>query len=161
MIVLAGIKPDLETAIKMANSSISDGSALAKFKQLIDTQGGDSSIINDYSKLPQAQEKLIVRSPQNGFIKSFQNNLIGLSLIELGGGRKLQSDQIDFGVGFKFNKKIGDQVEAGEELLTIYHHPEQNNIAQKLAEDFISKLIQIVPNKVSPNKCIIDTVYMN
>jgi pyrimidine-nucleoside phosphorylase len=106
----------------LAESLISNGQALEKFRQCIRLQGGDARVVDDYSKLPAARNKVDVLSPQSGFITGTNCMEFGIALAILGGGREKKEDKIDPGVGLEFHKRIGDRVEKGESLATIYYN---------------------------------------
>lgn len=139
MIYLAGAAKTLQAGVNKAKKSIQDGSALKKFKELIVLQGGDSKVIDDYSRLPQATEAFEVKSHQTGFIKSMNCKEFGLHLVSLGGGRRKVSDHIDFGVGIELHKKVGDKVKQGETLCTLYHNQGHKELVLEIA-DKISKV---------------------
>ena len=156
MIHIAGIEKTFDKAHKKALEMVSSGKALKEFRKLLRSQGGDERVIDDYSLLPQATETTIVPAPKSGFIKMFENAKIGLLLIELGGGRKTKSDKIDFGVGFTFHKKIGDQVKKGEAIFTIHHHPHQKDIVQKIITTFQKEVLTLSTTKVKAPKLIVE-----
>jgi pyrimidine-nucleoside phosphorylase len=160
MIYLAGLAKTPKEAMKKVQTSLQDGSALKKFREMIKNQGGDDSVVDNYAKLPLAKSKTEVLATQSGYIKMFENDLIGLACTEIGGGRKTKEDIIDFSVGFYFHKKIGDKVKKGESILTIYHHPEQKNKVQQVTKQFQKNIIKIDAKKVSKPKTIIDIVDM-
>lgn len=154
MVLIGGKAKTLTEAKRKCNAVIKNGKALEKFEELIISQGGDPSFIKNYSKLPMASERTIVRATKSGHIKSFDNKEVGFACIEFGGGRKTQGQKIDHGVGFDFHKKGGDKVKEGEPLLTIYHNKQQAKIAQKVSEKFTSQIIKISKTKVEKPKLI-------
>lgn len=143
MILQAEKADSFEQAYELAKKSIQDGSALERFKNLIINQGGDASVVDDYSKLEVAQTKTQVLAPSSGYIESFQCADIGHQLIKLGGGRNTKADIIDVSVGFEFHKKISDQVSEGEGILTIYHHESQKDVVEKVKDKFLSDIIKL------------------
>lgn len=156
MIHLAGVEKTFEKAHKKALEMVSSGKALEEFRKLLKSQGGDERVIDDYSLLPLASAETQVLAPKTGFIKMFQNDQIGLLLIELGGGRKTKSDLIDHSVGFTFHKKIGDKVKKGEPIFTIHHHPHQQPIANKIQATFLKQVLTMSATKVRAPKLIIE-----
>src|SRR5258708_2441450 len=113
----------------LAETLIASGEALGKFKQGIALQGGDSRVIDDYSRLPQAKNRKEVKSSATGYLTATNCMEFGVALAMLGGGREKKEDQIDPGVGLEFHKRIGDRVTAGETLVTMFY-----NSDGKLAE---------------------------
>jgi pyrimidine-nucleoside phosphorylase len=148
MIHIGGVEPTYNKALKKAKLAVKDGSALKKFEELLANQGGDTKVIKNYDILDLSKVKTDVLAPKSGYIKSFVNDQIGFLCTELGGGRKIKSDKIDFGVGFYFHKRLGDKVKAGEPILTIYHRKEQVAKVMQIHQDFLNKVIKISGTKV-------------
>ena len=116
MILMAGIKKNLRTARECALEMLTSGRALSLFIEVVKAQGG-------HLDLPQAEMKKEVLSPKKGFINSMNTEKIGLSALSLGAGRRRVDDQVDLAAGIRLHKKIGDPVEKGESLATLYHTP--------------------------------------
>lgn len=159
MILLAGIDKTIEKARIRAQKTIDDGSALEMFRTMIKAQGGNVNVVDDYSLFPVADEHTTLLAPKSGYIKSFQNDQIGLLLIELGGGRKSKDDQIDHSVGFVFHKKVGDQVKKGEPIMTVIHHASQVNTVAKVIDKMNKEVLVLSSQKVKPLKMIVDKVF--
>jgi pyrimidine-nucleoside phosphorylase len=158
MIMLAGVETNYKKALKMAQKSIDDGSALAKFRELIRNQGGNDKVIDDYSLLPIAKHRTQVLAPKNGYIKSFKCDQIGLLCTELGGGRKVKEDKIDFGVGFEFHKKVGDKVAKDDAIFTIYHNADQAEKVVYIIEKFYAEVIKFSDKKIEKPETIYEVI---
>ncbi|WP_125767168.1 pyrimidine-nucleoside phosphorylase [Lapidilactobacillus wuchangensis] len=120
MLILAGIAKDTATARQILEAKIADGSALQAFKQLIIDQGGDASVVDDPTKLPQALSTLDITAKETGYVSAMQTNELGLASMKIGGGRAKKEDLVDPAVGIMLHKKIGDQITVGEPLATLY-----------------------------------------
>ncbi|MBC2369766.1 pyrimidine-nucleoside phosphorylase [Listeria booriae] len=120
MVVLAKKAKDLDEARDMLKEVMANGKALAKFKDFLNNQGGDGSIVDDPSKLPQAEFKIDVPAKESGVVSEIVADEIGIAAMLLGAGRATKEDEIDLAVGIMLRKKVGDKVEAGEPLVTIY-----------------------------------------
>lgn len=125
MLVLGGVSDRLESARVMAERSIRNGSALKKFKELVTAQGGDESYIEDPSKFQKADHIEEICSEENGFISQVHARLIGEASVFLGAGRAKKGDSIDHSVGLIIHRKVGDYVEKGDPLYTIYASSKQ------------------------------------
>jgi len=158
MIHIAGITKTFDEALIRATQSVKDGTALAEFKKLIVDQDGNGNVVTDYSLLDVAPIKMEIIAQESGYIKSFINNEIGFMCTELGGGRKVITDTIDYGVGFYFHKKIGDKIEKGESIVTMYHRAEQQELAEQICDTFNYKIIEITKEPVSKVTSIIDLI---
>lgn len=158
MIHIGGAEKSFEKAMKKAESVLEDGSALKEFRKLLKAQGGDARVVDDYSLLPMAEIRTLVKAPKSGFIKSFDNKAIGLLLIELGGGRREKTDKIDHAVGFTFHKKIGDQVAKGDPIMTITHHASQIKKVKEIEKTFLKDVLTLSQKKVPKQKLILEKI---
>lgn len=137
MAVMGGKASDLNEGRKMLLRTIADGSALAKFKQMIIAQGGDPNVVDDYTVMPQAKYKIAYQANRSGVVTKLTADEIGMAAMVLGGGRQQADDQLDYAVGIELHKKLGDQVEAGETILTIYSNQPEIQAALALLDDGI------------------------
>lgn len=126
MIVLGGKAANVEAALKMAQSSIDDGSALAKFEEIVTVQNGDASSLSDYSRLPTADHKHVIPAAADGCIQALDALDIGRGAVLLGAGRQTLDAGVDHGVGVVLHRKIGSHLAAGEAVMDIhYNDPEK------------------------------------
>lgn len=133
MAVVGGKAQDLAEARTLLENAIADGSALARFKTFIENQDGDGSVVDDVSKLPQAQYQIDYPATKSGVVTEIVANEVGVASMMLGAGRQTKEDDIDLSVGIVLNKKVGDKVKAGESLLTIHSNREQvDDVIEKL-----------------------------
>lgn len=135
MLVLAHIAKNLADARKMLEAHIKDGSALAKLRAMIKAQGGNDRVIDDPSLLPLASHKYEIKAPKAGYITKINTNEIGMVSVYLGGGRLQKSDKVDPGVGLVINKHLGDQVQAGDSIVTVYSNQDYD---QEIAQDILN-----------------------
>lgn len=124
MVVMSGKADDLETARAMCEKTITDGSALQKFGDMVAAQGGDRNVIDHPEIMPQAKFKIELPAKTSGVVSKVEADEMGIASMLLGGGRQKADDQLDYAVGIMMNKKVGDPVKAGESLLTIYSNRE-------------------------------------
>jgi pyrimidine-nucleoside phosphorylase len=120
MLVLGGVARDVETARSDLRAALASGRALDLFRKIIVRQGGDPSVLDDPSTLPQAALREPFVAPRAGVVTRVEPRAVGRGIIELGGGRKVMSDSIDTAVGFVITAKPGDRVEKGQPLATIH-----------------------------------------
>ncbi|EGQ3335352.1 pyrimidine-nucleoside phosphorylase [Staphylococcus pseudintermedius] len=136
MVVLAQKAKDLDEARGMLQEVIDNGKALEKFKTFLSNQGGDASVVDEPSKLPTAQYQFELPAKRSGVVSEMIANEIGIASMMLGAGRQTKEDVIDLAVGLVLNKKVGDRVEEGESLLTIYANTEDvEQVKQKLYDN--------------------------
>lgn len=136
MVILAGKAKTSEEAKEMLLDAIHSGKALAKFKEFLANQGGDASIVDDLTKLPQAKYKIELPAKQSGYISRMVADEIGVASMILGAGRATKEDVIDLAVGLVLHKKVGNKVKEGESILTIYSNRENvEDVKQKLYDN--------------------------
>lgn len=136
MVVMPGKADDLETARAMCEKTITDGSALQKFGDMVAAQGGDRNVIDHPEIMPQAKFKIELPAKTSGVVSKVEADEMGIASMLLGGGRQKADDQLDYAVGIMMNKKVGDPVKAGESLLTIYSNREDvADIKQRLYDN--------------------------
>lgn len=133
MVVLAGKAESLEDAREQLQEVIRNGKALEKFKVFLANQGGDASVVDDVTKLPQAEYVIEVPAKTAGVVSRIVADEIGVASMLLGAGRATKEDVIDLAVGLMLRKKVGDKVDVGESLVTIYAN--RNNV-----EDVMKKI---------------------
>jgi pyrimidine-nucleoside phosphorylase/thymidine phosphorylase len=129
MLHLGGVAKSVDEGKRQSQQLISSGKALEKFQQMVEMQGGDARVIDEPSidkmkHLPLAKHSLPVASSGSGFVRSMQCEQIGTACVILGGGRERKEDSVDPLVGIVLHKKVGDRVESGEPLATIYYNAE-------------------------------------
>ncbi|WP_435002530.1 pyrimidine-nucleoside phosphorylase [Bacillus atrophaeus] len=136
MVVLAKKAATLDEAREKLIEVMKNGKALEKFKDFLKNQGGDSSVVDDPSKLPQAAYKIDVPAKEAGVVSEIVADEIGVAAMLLGAGRATKEDDIDLAVGIMLRKKVGDKVEKGEALVTLYANRENvDQVTEKIYEN--------------------------
>lgn len=118
-------------AERMVDETISSGRAFEKFKELVKSQGGDVSYIEDTSKFNLSKIAVQVKAESSGYVYYDALKFGEISLIS-GAGREKKEDEIDYGAGIYFNKTNGEKVESGDILFTIYSNRDKNEILNKI-----------------------------
>lgn len=103
-------------AVEAARASLEDGSAYKKFMELVSYQGGD------IDKLEISKNTKKIRAKKSGVLESINALELAKLSLELGAGRKSKEDKIDYSVGIKLNKNVGDIITKGQVLATIYYN---------------------------------------
>lgn len=120
MLVQAKLYDDEKTAYHALEEVINNGKGLEKFKEMVKAQGGDVSYIENPELFEKPDVIMELSSKQTGYVKTLEAKNLGIVSMKLGGGRMTKDQEVDHRVGLILNKKIGDYVEIGEKLLTIY-----------------------------------------
>jgi len=125
MVCLAFPDRTLEQAKDQVFKLLSDGSALKKFRQLVETQGGNPQVVDSFELLPNASDEFVVSSPRTGFISRISADDIGQAVALLNGSHESPGAGVDYAVGIVLEHKVGDRVQAGERLCTIYYNSDK------------------------------------
>ena len=116
---LGGIVSNNELGYERILTSINDGSGLHKFEQMVEAQGGDLSSLHN---LEISTKTIEIVAESNSYIKSMNALSFGNGAMKLGAGRASKEDDVDVTVGLVIHKKVGDFVNLGESLCTIYYN---------------------------------------
>ena len=124
LMIMEGLAKTEDEARKVLEGKISDGSAIEKFKEMVELQGGDSSYIDNTDKFKKSSIIKDITSEERGFVKSIEAIEIGIASRDLGAGRHKKGDVLDLSAGIYLHKKVSDFVEKGEKIATIYTEKE-------------------------------------
>lgn len=121
MIFLAGNGDvSYEEAVRLAKEKVDDGTAWKKFCELVESQGGELSYIENPGNFPKASKSREVKALQSGYLVSMNTAEIGVAAGMLGAGRETKDSEIDYSAGIVLKKKPGDAVKEGEIIATLY-----------------------------------------
>ncbi len=129
MLILAGKAKDAEEGRRLAARAVEDGKAIERFTALVGAQGGDTTVIEHPEQFSQAEYIQEIPSPITGSIHQIHAREVGLTVMQLGGGRERKGDPIDHAVGVVLHHRVGDKVERGDTLFTL-HANDQDKAAQ-------------------------------
>jgi pyrimidine-nucleoside phosphorylase len=134
VLLTTGTVSDVGKAREQLSALLANGSALQKFGDLIEAQGGNRKIIENPNLLGGHSA---IKSPgctKGGWVKSIDPMTIAIACKNMGGGRSRKDDLIDSLAGVELNAQVGDRVEAGQSLLTVYCAEEAQGVqlAQQL-----------------------------
>ena len=110
-----------EDALGQATAAIDDGTALDRFRAMIQAQGGDPHVADDpWSVLPKAPLREPLLAERDGFLAAVRAEEIGLAAVALGAGRVRKGDPVDPAVGIVMRPKIGDRLTSGDPIGEIH-----------------------------------------
>ena len=111
---------DIDEARRMAETTLQDGIAWQQFRRLVTSQGGEVSVVDKPTLLPQAPFVETVAAERSGYLLGIDAREVGETSVELGAGRARKEDPIDHAVGIMIHHKVGDHIGKGEGLFTIH-----------------------------------------
>ncbi len=124
MFLLGGLEKSLTVARAKFDVIVASGRGLEKFAELVDAQGGEPHVMEDYSLLPKAQFEDSVVAPEDGYISGLEAEALGWASVLLGAGCERPDAAIDPGVGLVVERKVGDPVSTGERVCALYANDE-------------------------------------
>lgn len=117
---------ELSEGIEKIDVVINSGLALSKLREFIAESGGNGDLVDDYSILPTAKNKMEVFSNKEGYVSKIKAEEVGKAAMIIGAGRATKEDEVDHAVGLKILKKVGDKIEKGEKIAEIYYNDAKN-----------------------------------
>ncbi|HEY1305313.1 MAG TPA: thymidine phosphorylase [Vicinamibacterales bacterium] len=121
MVVLAGIVDDDQSAVDCVEGALGSGRALETFGRMVERQGGNPRVTENYSLLPSCPGRVASNAPRDGYLTSLKAEAIGRASNVLGAGRSTVGESIDHGVGAELLAKPGDAVKRGQPLVRLHH----------------------------------------
>lgn len=125
MLALGEMFDDADLGRAAAEESLNNGAAWEKFKSLISAQGGDVTYLEEPDKMPKAQYRQDITSPESGFLSQVDALTVGETAVELGAGRAKKTDSIDHAVGIEVLHNVGDFVEKNQPVFIVHANDEQ------------------------------------
>lgn len=109
---------------ELVRAAIADGRAYNKFIEMVEAQGGDSSVIKDISKFEKAKYTYDIKADLSGYISAMDTESLGISSVMLGAGRETKDSTIDYSAGIIIHKKYGDFIKENDIIATLYANDE-------------------------------------
>jgi thymidine phosphorylase len=103
-------RDDVDPADRLA-----DGTAMDVWRAMIRAQGGDPAAV-----LPTARHTHVVTADSSGVLTRLDALAVGVAAWRLGAGRARKEDPVQAGAGIEMHAKPGEQVKAGQPLLTLH-----------------------------------------
>jgi len=119
MLVLARVAADEADAVSRVRRALESGAGLEKFRQIVEAQGGDPRVVDDYSRLPAAARREPWRAPRTGFVAAMDAELVGRAAVVLGAGRDRVDASVDHSVGIQVLSPVGARVAAGDAVVEV------------------------------------------
>ena len=132
----------MESARQQLQKTIDSGAAREKFAEMVAAQGGNL----DAPRLVAPHSP--VTTNRAGHIAAMDAEKLGQAVIAMRGGRKQLGDVLDLSTGFEMLVRLGDRVEVGQPLATLFAPP---NLAEEGRQLLLSAIeISEMPPAVGP-----------
>jgi thymidine phosphorylase len=139
LLVMGGLADADAQALQQVDDALSSGRALEQFARMVAALGGPTDFCERPGNyLPTAPVQMPVLAPRSGFVTHMATRDIGLTVVELGGGRRRASDTIDARVGMSQFAQIGQAVQTGDVLAMV--HAADATSAEQARQTLLAKL---------------------
>jgi len=154
MLVQGQLAADYNEGVKQVELSLTSGKAAETFAKMVSALGGPNDLLqNPNTYLASANVVQPIYPSQTGFIASMDTRSIGMTVVELGGGRKKASDIIDYSVGFSQFCHIGDRAEKDKPIAVVHARTQEqaDNASKKIQE-----IVKIANTQQASPKAILE-----
>ncbi len=139
LLVQAGLAETQEAAAERLIAILSDGRAARRFEAMVAAMGGPGDFATGWRRvLPEASVIREVTAPRAGYISAMDGEALGLAVVRLGGGRMVESDQVDPAVGLSDILPLGTKVARGTPLARI--HAAREDAAERAAAEVLAAI---------------------
>jgi thymidine phosphorylase len=116
-----GLVQDVQAGADAIASAIADGRAAERFGTMIAALGGPVKFVESWHRfLPEATVIREIAPHAAGYVAAIDGEALGLAVVNLGGGRKVESDRLNFAVGFSDVARLGARVAKGQPLAVVH-----------------------------------------
>jgi pyrimidine-nucleoside phosphorylase len=149
---LAGVAGSTLSAKQTIQRHLKDGSALAKFKEMVAAQGGNIDCINNPDKFPVAKQIRKLPAPKRGYVHTINAGMLarGVQILAMD-----ENGKYDPSVGISEIKKVGSQVKQGEPLMMIHYNDESKLEA---ALEYLRQAYRLAPKRPNTGDLVIERV---
>ena len=157
LLLISKLVSSEEEAVEKLEKALHSGDALEKFQQMISSLGGPKDFCDKpWNYLPKAKIIRPVFAKTSGYVSAMDTRKIGLSIIEMKGGRTTPEQSLDLATGYSHFCQIGDLVDTNNVPLAVIHAQTEEQYQHTAKE--LQDLISITDKKPSASRCIIKKV---
>jgi pyrimidine-nucleoside phosphorylase len=149
---LAGVAGSTLSAKQTVEQHLKDGSALAKFREMVVAQGGAGEYIDNPDKFPKAKYVRKLPAPKRGYVHTINAGMIARGVQVLASTKK---GKLDPAVGVSEIKKVGTQVKQGEPLMMIHYNDESK---LEPALEYLRSAYRLAPKRPTPPLLVVERV---
>lgn len=155
---LAGVAGSTLSAKQTVQRHLQDGSALKRFKEMVEAQGGDGSYIEDPEKFSSAKHIRKLPAPKRGYVHTINAGMIARGVQMLAFNKK--GNLMDHQAGVSQLLKVGTQVKQGEPLMMIHYNSKSSNdeVNFKNALDYLKAAYRLAPKRPAPVELVVERV---
>ena len=120
-LALGGIAADAKDGAGRIEQALESGAAADWFGRMVAAQGGPADFVDRWpDRLPAATVIREAPSPSAGYVTAIDGQILGLAVVQLGGGRQREGERINPSVGLSDLAGIGEDIGAGDPLCMVH-----------------------------------------
>ncbi|MEP1199269.1 thymidine phosphorylase [Tateyamaria sp.] len=117
----ANLVEDVQAGADAITGAIADGRAAERFGTMIAAMGGPVQFVESWARfLPEATVIREIAAPASGYVTAIDGEALGMAVVDLGGGRKVEGEALNLAVGLSDVMRIGTQVTRGQPLAVVH-----------------------------------------
>jgi pyrimidine-nucleoside phosphorylase len=120
MIFLGGAADTAAAGRDHAEQILVSGDALKIFTQMVEAQGGDTTIFDKPAKFHRPGARKDFLANKSGYLAHMDCTVVGWAVQRLGAGRERAGEPVSAHAGLEMHVKLGDKVDAGMPLCTLF-----------------------------------------
>ncbi|MBR58710.1 MAG: thymidine phosphorylase [Myxococcales bacterium] len=151
LLTLTGEAPDFESGTATIRKTLTDGSALERFRQMVEAVGGDPRVVDSPNELlPASPLSTVIECTEDGYLHSIDSLNLAWVALDLGAGRKQKTDTVDPAVGVEVLSARGEPLVKGQPLFRVHHRDAiDDSIRQRLLDTItIASEKSAVPSRI-------------
>ena len=156
MVRLAGLEPDDDAARARVRGVLMSGAGLETLRAIIDAQGGDPAVIDDYGRLPAARYEGRIEAAADGVVSAIDALAVGRAAVRLGAGRDRVDATIDHAVGIEVIAPVGTPVRRGDPVLGIRYNDESRRAR---ADEALVGAVTLADTPPAGEPLILDVIF--
>jgi thymidine phosphorylase len=143
----AGLAADVQAGADAVVAAIRDGRAAERFSRMVAAMGGPVHFVENWQRfLPEATVVREVSAASDGYISAIDGEALGLAVVALGGGRRVETDAVDPAVGLERVARLGQYVSKGQPLAVVHAaRPDSADRAVRAVRAAVSLSPEAVP----------------
>lgn len=152
LLVSGGLAANTEQAREKLQSVLDNGQAAEIFSRMVHGLGGPADFTERYDHyLPGASIIKPVYMEGDGFLSAMNTRDVGMAVVQLGGGRKVASDTIDYGVGFTEICRLGDRIDSSQPIAMLHA---SSDASWNQAADMLRGALTLSEQAPQPNSLV-------
>ena len=125
LLVSGNLATDVQQARQKLQKVLDNGQAAEIFARMVTGLGGPADFVDHYDRyLPDAAIIKPVFIEAEGYLSAMDTRAVGMAVVQLGGGRKVAADTIDYSVGLSDICRIGDLIDPSKPIAMLHANSE-------------------------------------